>query len=136
MHGETGRMFERRVLGECKASYKGYMTRREAAALVRRHQPRQVAGDAANLLAEVRRQTKSAVQFFTAVGSAMDYCHGVDAFFEFAGLIVTIDVTKNSAKDAGKADLVVCEDDLSDISALAARVVREFVGQARRAGVA
>ncbi len=134
-YNETGRLFERRVIGECTVSYQGHLCWKEAAAQVRKNQPKQLPKNATDLLAEVRRQTKADVQFYTAIGSALDYFHGVDGFFEFAGFVVTIDVTKNPHKDCGKANMVVCEDDLEDLPALAGRVVREFVTQARRAGI-
>lgn len=37
--GYTGHLFEEEVLGTCKASYRGYMSWRDAAELVRKNQP-------------------------------------------------------------------------------------------------
>ena len=52
------------------------------------------------------------VQFYTAVGSSLDRYHGVDAFFEYNGGRVTLDVTKNPAKAGGyKADLMIGEEE-------------------------
>jgi hypothetical protein len=66
------------------------------------------------------------------VRSALDVFHGVDGFFEFRGVVVTIDVTINPNKVCGKADLVVSGDDFEDLPALAARIAREFATKIRR----
>lgn len=49
--------------------------------------------------------------FYTALNSAMDQYHGVDAFFEYKRenktILVTIDVTTNPSKDRHKADVIL-----------------------------
>lgn len=62
----------------------------------------------------------------------MDVFHGVDGFFEFHGIVVTIDVTTNPNKDSGKADVIVHPDDLENLSTLAGRIAREFITKQRR----
>lgn len=50
----------------------------------------------------------SQLRFYTAIGSALDHYHGVDAFFEFGGARVTMDITQNPAKESGyKADFII-----------------------------
>ena len=131
--GYTGHLFEREVLGECRAAARGHMGYREAAELVRKSQPTKKTSTATRLEAEVGKRLGGAVKFFTAVGSAMDLFHGTDGFFQFEGFIVTIDVTMNPNKDSGKADVIICEDDLVDLTALAGRIAREFTTKQRRA---
>lgn len=132
--GYTGHLFEEEVFGRCRALPHGYMRWREAAAEVRKNQPPFKTPVAARLEREVRRQVGGEAKFFTAVRSALDVFHGVDGFFQFRGVVVTIDLTCNPDKDedCGKADLIVCKDDLGDIPALAARIVREMKSKERR----
>ena len=52
------------------------------------------------------------LKFYTAIGSPLDFYHGVDGVIEFSveggdALLVTIDVTTNPEKDAYKADIIV-----------------------------
>ncbi len=130
--GYTGHLFEEEVLGICKASCHGYMLWREAADLVRKNQPAKKAPTAIRLEIEVGRQFGEGVRFFTAVRSAMDVFHGVDGFFEFRGVVVTIDVTTNQHKDSGKADVIVYKGDLENLPVLAGRIAREFKSKERR----
>lgn len=130
--GYTGHLFEEEVLGICKASYRGYMSWRDAAELVRKNQPLKKTRVATRLEVEVGRQLGEVVRFFTAVRSVMDVFHGTDGFFEFRGLVVTIDVTMKSDKDSGKADLIVHADDLENLPMLAGRIAHEFVRKERR----
>jgi len=46
---------------------------------------------------------ENGLRFYTAVGSPLDYIHGVDAFFQFGETRVLIDVTKN-VKNKQRAD--------------------------------
>lgn len=133
--GITGHLFEEEVLGRCAATYRGYMTFREAAELVRKNQPAKARPAALRLHAEVAKRFgkwADGVRFYTAVRSSLDVFHGVDGFFEFRGVVVTIDVTINPHKVCGKADLVVSGDDFENLPALAARVAREFASKIRR----
>jgi len=50
--------------------------------------------------------------FYTAVGSVLDYLHGVDGFFEYktkdkGAIVVTMDITINPRKDSCKADVLI-----------------------------
>jgi len=128
--GYTGHLFEEEVLGRCRVRHHGYMRWRDAAKLARTSQPARKTPTAVRLEREVSRQLGEAVVFFTAVGSPFDLFHGVDGFFEFCGTVVTIDLTMNPHKDSGKADLIVHRDDLGDLVAIAARVVRELGSRA------
>ena len=47
------------------------------------------------------------LRLFVAIGSTLDAYYGVDAFFEYGGVIVTIDVTVSRHKDCPKADFIV-----------------------------
>jgi hypothetical protein len=126
-----GDVFQTEVLGRCKAPFKGHMQWREAAEQVRKHQPAKKTQIVEALEREFE-QNGLPVVFYTAVGSALDYFHGVDGYFEFRGVVVTIDVTINSEKTSAKADLVVHPDDLKNIRVLAARIGREFVTKMQR----
>lgn len=133
--GLTGHLFEEKVLGTCKVSHRGYMVWKEALAEVCKNQPAKKAPIASNLESEVRKQVPKHidVQFYTAVGSTLDKMHSVDGFFIFEGVVtVTIDLTKNTQKDACKADLLVIPADLDDLAALAGRVVRELTMKVAR----
>jgi hypothetical protein len=45
------------------------------------------------------------LQFFCAIGTALDWYHGVDGFFEIDGFLVTIDLVY-SEKQQAKADIL------------------------------
>ena len=70
----------------------------------------------------------STLKFFTAVGSALDHFHGVDCFFVFKGKIVTIDVTVNSEKLIGKADMVLNISDPETALLVGAPAVARLMG--------
>lgn len=65
-------------------------------------------------------------KFFTSLGSPLDERHGVDAFIEYRGRRVLIDVTKNPAKtfDDSTEDRVIMEElpDWTDLKKRAAYV--------------
>lgn len=130
--GITGHLFEEEVLGRCRVRHNGYLRWREAATLARASQPTCQTATVALLERIVSKKIGAAVRCFTAIGTPLDYFHGVDGFFEFHGTVVTIDVTHNPHKDTGKADLIVHPDDLGDLSELAARVAREFATKLSR----
>ncbi len=120
----TGRVFESATFGACKGVSNGYAPWRSAMEEARRCQPQCRRPAAQRLEAEVRRQCGTVVVFYTAVQSALDYFHGVYGFFEYRGVIVTIDLTTNPYKCTGKADLVVQADDFENLAALATRIVQ------------
>lgn len=125
-NGIGGHLFEATTLGRCKAACGGYLPRREAMDLVRKHQPAQKPAAALRLLAEVNRQLGQGVEFYTAVDSTMDKFHSVDGFFQVGQQVVTIDVTINDQKFTGKADVIVHADDFEDLTALARRIANFF----------
>lgn len=130
--GYTGHLFEEEVLGCCLAAHRGYMRWHEAAETVCKNQPPRKTLTATALEREVARQAKVPARFFTAVRSTFDIAHGCDAFFEFAGTVVTLDLTMNPHKDSGKADVIVHADEVADIPALAGRIARELRSKCAR----
>lgn len=113
----TGKFFEADNFGESLCKDTGYVEFPTALEEVKNNQP----GDptdpkprfANNLHAEVAeglglKDDWSELRFYTAVGSALDHYHGVDAFFEFGDARVTMDITQNPAKSGGyKADVII-----------------------------
>lgn len=51
----------------------------------------------------------SKLEIYNALGSALDYYHGVDFFFVIGNKRVTIDLTTNPEKIHGKADFILQE---------------------------
>ena len=47
------------------------------------------------------------LELYTAIGSTLDRFHGIDGFFSFDGIIVTLDITANMSKDEYKARVIV-----------------------------
>lgn len=67
----------------------------------------------AEVAEELGLEDYSELKLYSAVNSALDRYHGVDAFFEHRGARVTMDVTKNPAKTEGyKADIILGEEEL------------------------
>ncbi len=131
----NGHLFEEVTLGVCLVEYHGYLTWQKAAEQVRTHQPCTHRPAARRLHAEVAKRfgkCASAVKFYTAVHSPLDMFHGVDCFFEFRGVMVTIDVTINPGKNSGRADVVVQADDFENLPVLAARISGVFAEKIRR----
>ncbi len=113
----TGREFEEKVVGHCLWQWQGYTTREKAMARVRNSQPESwdptdPEPDIANNLhayicIKLGLEEWSEVAFYSAVGSPLDRWYGIDAFFQFRGEVVTIDLTTNPKKRQYKADLIV-----------------------------
>lgn len=65
----------------------------------------------AHLAEKIGLEDYSELKLYTAVGSQLDYWHGIDGFFEFKHegktIRVTIDVTSNPQKDKTKADVLL-----------------------------
>lgn len=131
-NGLTGHFFEEEVLGRCTATCGAYLPLREAMVLVRKSQPASKRPAMQRLEAEMSKVLGRPVVFYTAVGSVLDAFHGIDGFFELAGQVVTIDLTINSAKCTGKADLVLQGDEFEDLAALAAKILRFYAPKAER----
>lgn len=136
--GMTGHLFEEEVLGRCTVEYREkmpYEPRAKAIATARKSQPQKQAGVAKILEGEIKRQLGADAELYTAVRTPLDFYHGVDAFVEFKGVVVTLDVTTNPHKDACKADLLVGQDELTSMKAvmqLAGRITREVQAEQRR----
>jgi hypothetical protein len=128
--GLTGGLFEEKVIGRCKAEWtRVYMCWIQAVEEVRKNQPpvHERPSFTAKWVRLVSEKLGQRVLFRTAIGSAADYLHGIDGFFELeSGEIVTIDLTTNPCKDACKADLLVTLEDVRNLPALAARVAGAF----------
>lgn len=58
------------------------------------------------------------LEFFRAADTPLDTLFGVDAFFEFKGRVLTVDITRNPHKQAHKADIVLQGKDIYDEVAL------------------
>ncbi|NQV93075.1 hypothetical protein HQ403_01080 [Candidatus Kaiserbacteria bacterium] len=140
--GYTGHLFEEEVLSVCPISrveWNGtsYVSFRESCAMVRTHQPAALPIGARRLRNRVAEQIGTEgerVKLFTAVGTPLDLFHGVDAFFEFDGHVITIDLTINPHKDSGKAHFILTGDDITtNLPETAARIAREIISLSGRA---
>lgn len=112
----TGTEVEEEVVGRALVSWNGqYVPFHQSLRLVKAHQPWEptdpeprFASDLHATVAEaLKLENYNELEFYTAVGSPLDFYHGVDCFFCFKGMIVTIDLTIDSSKQEAKADLVV-----------------------------
>ncbi len=117
---QAGKELEVEVLGRCGNPYAGNF------ADVRKHQPSKKTDMVVAIEREFARRGLS-VQFYTAVGTALDVHQGVDGFFEFNGVVVTIDLTMNPEKVIAKADFVVQKSDLENIPQLAGWIAQRFI---------
>lgn len=139
-HGHTGHLFEHQVLGPCLWQEDGYLPFKKALEQVKRSQSGEPHRPSSRIARTLHRQVALALgvgewnelSFYTAVGSPLDYYHGIDAFLEWQGCMVTIDVTMNPDKTSGKADLIFHDGD--DIDAFALLVAETLV--TKRASVA
>lgn len=121
----TGVLFEEEVLCKCTWSWKtsGYVPYKKAIAEVRNNQPKGYDPTDPNnpamndlhclLCEELSIEDYSDMKLYTAVGSALDRFHGVDAFFEWQGYVVTIDVKVPSGYTV-KANIALSEAELYD----------------------
>jgi len=116
--GYTGKFFESDNFGECLSRQSGYKPYHESIDVVKNNQPWDTTDPkprfANNLHYEVAQELGlsdaqlSDLHFYTAVGSVLDQYHGVDGFFEYEDARVTLDISKNPAKESGyKADFMV-----------------------------
>ncbi|MSR85606.1 hypothetical protein EXS71_04205 [Candidatus Uhrbacteria bacterium] len=111
--------------------------------LVRNHQPWNPAepeGWAGDLHSEVAialgLENWAELCLFSAAGSALDW-HGMDAWFEFYGVRVTLDVTANPSKFNGyKADVIVTPvaiENADERRDLAATIAEELMSKRQEA---
>lgn len=133
----SGRLNERDVLGEFKATPEGikayraavdkhgYMTFRDAMDLVRRYTKEDPTNPSQPFAKELRlavieqlgledEKDMDRVRFFSAVGTPLDVFHGIDGWIEFVPdqgppRIVTLDATLNPGKEEHKADIIIQE---------------------------
>lgn len=119
-HGYTGRLFEGEVFGRCPKHllklkwHGGYVPYQKGMTIAKQCQPDNPAPVAKTLrtfIAKALRAEGSAVKFYTSIDSPLDR-HGVDGFFEYNDVVVTIDLTINSCKNSDKADIVMREEDV------------------------
>lgn len=50
------------------------------------------------------------LKLYTAVDTPLDYLHGTDAFIEYKGIVVSIDITKKMSGTGKKADVIITEE--------------------------
>ena len=123
---QDGADFEAEKFGKCGARCTEYRKWREAAEEAKRCQPQRKTEFVQQLERMLAQVLDAQVACFTAVGSAFDIFHGVDAFIEYRGVIVTVDATLNPDKVVGKADLVFYKHhDAADLAGRMARAFRE-----------
>jgi hypothetical protein len=108
---KAGEQFQVEKLGKCQARCKGYREWRDALDEVKRFQPEYKTNFVRMLEGLLTRRLGVEIRFYTAVYSALDIFHGVDAFIEIGEVIVTVDVTINPQKTAAKADVVYHAED-------------------------
>ena len=136
----TGHEFEEDIL--CRVSIEasvksGWRPYEEALGLVRKNQPKgwdptdppsHEASDLHCLVCDALGEDDySQCGLFTALGSSLDVHHGVDAFFEYMGTVVTIDVTLNTKKRDHKANFVVQAETFENVELL--RLVAESIAR-------
>ncbi len=145
LEGYTGRVFEREVLGECRVRCQGYLKFRQAMEEVisnQPHAPHDPPGEVGHFRDAVFKEMKQMglnpkyLRLYTAVGSALDRFHGIDGFFTFEGITVTVDTTINQDKDedSTKARVLVTGEDAVDGFKGSARRVAELFSYARSMG--
>lgn len=120
LRGYTGRIFEWEVLGQCTVHAHGYMKYWDAVQEVMDHQaqnPVRPMGETSRfydaVASELRNRGLNPAQLkvYSAVGSTLDRYHGVDGFFAFQGIVVTVDCTISPHKDETKARVLVTAED-------------------------
>lgn len=110
MNGYTGKILEEEILGSCTVSTEGYLRFREAMEVARRSQPRTLTHEGRQLRDGVAQELgvrSSEVAMYPGVGTPLDRFHGIDGWFEWQGIVVTVDVTMNPHKDEYKARVIV-----------------------------
>ena len=122
--GYTGKLFEQEVLATCQVSWDGhsYVPFQKALRLVRENQPWDPTDPSKRAGEDLHAQVAIALElddfselsFLSALGTPLDFFHGIDALFEWRGRVVTIDLTTNPHKDSYKADLIIRPEDGDD----------------------
>ncbi len=137
----TGTEVEEEVIGHALVSWNGqYVPFHQSLRAVKSHQPWDPSDPEPRFASDLHASVAlalglddwSGLEFYTAVGSPLDFFHGVDCFFCFKGKIVTIDLTINSSKQVAKADLVVnCSYRDAAIAFAAPEVAKRLAGGVR-----
>ncbi len=121
--GYTGRLFEQEVLAICQVNWDGsYVPFQNALMLVRENQPWDPRDPSTRAGEDLHCQVAlalgledfSELSFLSALGSPLDFFHGVDGLFEWQGRVVTVDLTTNPHKDSYKADFILRPEDEDD----------------------
>ena len=120
--GYTGRLFEEEVLLRCHFAWKGYVPFRQSVRLVEANQPWDPTDPSTRGASDLHTQVAMALELedwselrlFSALRTPLDVFHGIDAFFEWKGRVVTLDLTCNRKKDGYKADLMIRPEDSDD----------------------
>lgn len=117
----TGKQIESDALPRCSWQSKDYLPYQKALTLVKESQswdptdpPTRALNDLHYLLAEVLEVELGEVKVYSAVGSPLDYFHGVDLFLEFGEVTITVDLTANPKKIEHRADFIIQADVLED----------------------
>lgn len=117
--GYTGKLLEEEIFGRCGGPWDGktFFSFPAGVEYAKNNQPLdwrpsdpepRFAGDLfATVAGRLGIEDWSELKLYSSVGTPLDIFHGVDAFFEYRGGVVTIDVTLNQHKDVYKADYVV-----------------------------
>ncbi|MDE1974947.1 MAG: hypothetical protein KGI49_00310 [Patescibacteria group bacterium] len=138
--GYTGKILETEVLGECRIKARGYLKFNQSIEEVKEnqpydpHHPTGEAGSFHDAVAEAMGIEPDQLEMYTAVGSALDRFHGVDGFFEFNGIVITVDVTANEHKDSYKARVIVTEEDAGNGFKESARIIAAEFKRAKDLG--
>ncbi len=137
----TGTEVEEEVIGHALVRWNGqYVPFTRALQVIKTHQPWDPSNPEPKFASELRKAVAKELRlsdsrelkFYTAVGSPLDYFHGIDCFFCFEGKIVTIDLTINPTKQVAKADLVVnCSYRDAAIAFAAPEVAKRLAGGVR-----
>ena len=138
MTGLTGRLFEWSVLGKALTTPEnllGYLPFKKAMALAKKltcwnptdPEPRQANNLHFYVCEALKVEDYSKVRFYSALGTPLDFFHGVDCWIEYDSRVVTIDLTANGHKDYHKADVVVHPEDLEDGGERIAEYIAAFL---------
>jgi hypothetical protein len=117
--GYTGKLFEEEAFGRCGGSWDGktHLDFDDSIEYAKANQPPgwrttdpapRFSGDLfATVALKLGLEDWSELKLYSAVGSPLDRFHSIDAFFEYKGEIVTVDVTLDDAKKEYRADFII-----------------------------
>lgn len=135
--GYTGKLLEEEIFGRCGGSWDGktFFKFSDSVEYAKNNQPSswrlsdpepRFAGDLFATVAQgLGLDDWSELKLYGAVGTPLDIFYGVDAFFEYEGEIITIDVTLNKNKEVYKADFVV-NPETTDLDVVADGIVQKM----------